>query len=406
MDFEYRYTSEQQRFRQEVRAWLEKNIPEDMKEPIDFREATDEMYFWWRERFKEIAAKGWLWPTAPKQYGGGGLTPEQEAIITEEFRRFRVPYPTGHLNATQFLVSVLLVWATEEQKQKFLIPLLKAEIVVWEKMTEPQSGADNANYQGYAVRDGDDWLLTGVNCYTSGRGPHPDYLYGPMLTDPNAPRHRNLGFFIIPVPSPGLEIRVMPLLEGPEQHFEFLDNVRVPGFNLIGGDHQGWQLVQTVYEHENGGRGQAAPRDEAVESLVSYAQQTQRNGERLGEDSIVRQATASAYLSDHVTSTLAKRVYWMYNQRAEMSYEGSISRVVNSHFKETNGQRVRDVMGMYALLGAQDPLAPHGGVQAVPQIPGCGSVNIQKVIVARRIGISRTRERAAPTPSTATNLTG
>ncbi len=407
MDFEYRYTEEQQRFRQEVRAWLEKNIPEEMKEPLDDRDATDEHYLWWREKSKEIAAKGWLYPTAPKEYGGGGLTPEYKVIITEEFHRHRIAPPIGRWgNQMNFLVSALLVWATEEQKQRFLVPILKAEKMAWEKMTEPQSGADNANYQGYAVRDGDDWLLTGTNVFTSGRGPYPDFLYGPMLTDRNAPRHRNLGFFIIPVPSDGLEIRPMPLVHGNDQHFEFLDNVRVPGFNLIAGDHQGWQVVNTVYEHEHGGHGQAAPRDAVVDSLVTYVKETQRNGGRLGEDPLVRQATASSYLGSHVTSLLAQRTFWLYNQHVEMTYEGSLNGIARYEFTEATSQRVRDVMGMHALLGTRDPKAPHRGVQGVAQIIGCGSPNIGRLIIARRIGISRTRERAFATPATATTHTG
>ena len=273
-------------------------------------------------------------------------------------------------------------------------------------MTEPQSGADNANYQGRAVRDGDDWLLTGVNCFTSGSGPVPDWLYGPMLTDPDAPRHRNLGFFMIPVPSPGLEIMPMNLVHGGEQHFDFLDNVRVPGDHLIGGEHQGWQVVQTVYEHEHGGRGQAAPADEVVENLVEYVKATTRDGATLGSDPILRQATAGAYLDFHVHSLLTARTHGMYRERMDMSYEGSLQNLVRSEYQERNSQRVRDTMGMWALLGTHDRLAPHGGSQGVAQIIGCGSPNITKVTIARRIGISRTRERAAPTPATATKHAG
>ena len=194
----------------------------------------------------------------------------------------------------------------------------------------------------------------------------------------------------------------MPLLEGEEQHFEFLDQVRVPGFNLIGGEHQGWQVVNTVYEQEHGGRGQVAPADSETDSLVEYVKESKRNGGRLGESSIVRQETASAYLGFHVSSILGKRTHSLYTQRVEMTYEGSLQNLARAEASELNHQRVRDVMGMYAMLGTQDALAPHGGVQAVPQVPGCGSSNITKLIIARRIGISRTRERAFATPATAT----
>jgi alkylation response protein AidB-like acyl-CoA dehydrogenase len=400
MDFMYHYSDEQDQFRKEVRVWVDA-IPDEMREPIDQRDATDEMYWWWREKHKETAAKGWLYPSAPKEYGGGGLTTEQSSIIQEEFERGGVPYIAGRLNPIQFLISALLVWGTEDQKRKFLVPILNGTDVAWEKMTEPQSGADNANYQGTAIRDGDDWILNGVNCFTSGRGPAPDWLYGPMLTDPDAPRHRNLGFFMIPVPTPGLEIRSMHLVHGSEQHFDFLDNVRVPGDHLIGGDHQGWQVVGTVYEHEHGGRGHAFFKDEVVDNLVSYVKDTKQNGEALSSDPLVRQETAGAYLDAHVQSLLNGRTHWMYNEKAEMTYEGSLNGIHRSDYSERNTYRVRGIMGMGALLGTREPAAPHGGAQGVSQIVGCGSNNIGKLIVARRIGISRTKERAAPTPATA-----
>lgn len=233
MEFATHYTEEQEGFRHEVRTWLEEHIPEEMREPLDPEDLTDEQYWWWREKHREIARKGWLYPTFPKEYGGGGLSPEYEAIIHEEFRRARVPALGGRPEgpgagsrfegfSNQFIFPALLVWATEAQKEKFLRPLLTGEKVAWQKFTEPHSGADLANYQGRAVRDGDDWVLTGTNVFCTGRGPAPEYLFGPMLTDPDAPRHRNLGFFMIPVPSEGLEIQEMELVNGSDQHFIFM----------------------------------------------------------------------------------------------------------------------------------------------------------------------------------------
>ncbi len=361
MDFSLPYTEEQESFRQEVRSWLENNIPEEMKEPVDGREFTKEQYLFWRAKHKELAAKGWLYPTYPKEYGGGGLSGDHETIIEEEFTRARAAgKPSAGL-----ILSTLLVWATEEQKQKFLVPLLSGEKSSWQKFTEPKGGADLANYQSRAVRDGDDWLLTGSNVFVSGRPrpeweSGPDYLWGPMMTDPDAPRHRNLGYFMIPNPSQGLDIKEQALLNGHDQHAIFLDNVRVPGDQLIGGDHQGWQVT--------------------MESLIDV----------------------------HRNTLLAKRTYWMYQSRMSIDYEGNVANVHSRESDMRNARRVREVMGMYAFLGTQEPGAPFGGKQEVGQRSAAGqrhaggSTNIAKVVLARRIGVSRTQERAAPTPSTAT----
>jgi alkylation response protein AidB-like acyl-CoA dehydrogenase len=401
MDFKYNYTREQEEFRQEVRTWLEENIPEGMRAPVDRLDMTEELYRFWREMHKKLAEKGWLWPTYPKEYGGGGLTGEHETIILEEFERSRVvPDFTN-----RYYFPTLLVWATEEQKRKFLVPALKAEKVAFQNFTEPNAGSDLASLQSRAVRDGDDWIITGQKTFISGQG-DPDYLFGPIITDPDAPRHRNLGYFLIPCPSPGLELQRLNLLTGHDQSFIFMDNVRVPGDHLIGGEQEGWQVTQTTLEIEHGGRGIALPRDEPMENLLKYVQETRRNGEKLGNDPIIQQDAMAAYIDSHINGLFALRNYWMYQARQEMSYHGSQSSFYRKTFNMKNADRARDIMGIYSLLGVNEPRAPFNGQPEVYQRssltgahPG-GTIEVQKVIMARRLGISRTRERAAATPST------
>ena len=189
MDFELHYSKEQEDFRAEVRSWLEANIPENMRAPVDRLDLTEAHYGFWRNMHQVIAEKGWLYPTYPKEYGGGGLTGEHETIIMEEFDRAKVV--RDFTNA--LCLPTLMVWATEEQKQKFLVPLLKAQKVAFQNFTEPDAGSDLASLKSRAVRDGDDWIITGQKVFVSGQG-EPDWLFGPIVTDADAPRHRNLGY--------------------------------------------------------------------------------------------------------------------------------------------------------------------------------------------------------------------
>ena len=401
MDFKYAYTKEQEEFRKEVRAWLEENIPDEMRSPVDRLDLSDEHYKFWREMHPKLAEKGWLYPTYPKEYGGGGLSGEHETILLEEFERARVVRDFTN----SLIFPTLLVWATEEQKQKFLVPLLKAEKVAFQNFTEPNAGSDLASLQSKAVRDGDDWIITGQKIFVSGHG-DCDYLFGPIMTDSDAPRHRNLGYFMIPSPSPGLELSRLNLLTGHDQIFVFMDNVRVTADHLIGGEQQGWQVTQTTLEIEHGGRGVAFPRDRALENLLKYVQETKSNGGTLGSDPIIQQHAVEAYIDSHINDLFAKRNYWMYQARQEMSYHGSLSSMFRKTFAMRNADRARDIMGMYSLLGVREPRAPFAGQPEVYQRgsltgahPG-GTIEIQKVIIARRLGISRTRERAAATPST------
>ena len=186
----------------------------------------------------------------------------------------------------------------------------------------------------------------------------------------------------------------------------FMDNVRVPGDHLIGGETEGWQVAQTTLEIEHGGRGATFPRDEAMDNLLSYVRQTKRNGETLGQDLLVQQDAMAAYIDSHIHTLLSWRNYWMYQDREEMSYHGSQHALYRKVYRMTNADRARNIMGMYSMLGVGEPRAAFEGQPEVYQRsslvgahPG-GTIEIQKVIIARRLGISRTRERAAATPST------
>ena len=406
MDFTYHYTEEQEAFRKEVRSWMDENVPENMKAPVDRLDLTDEHYVFWRDMHQTIAAKGWLYPTYPKEYGGGGLSGEHETILMEEFERAGIV--RDFTNA--LCLPTLMVWATEEQKKQFLTPLLKAEKVAFQNFTEPDAGSDLASLKSRAVRDGDDWIITGQKVFVSGHG-DPDWLFGPVVTDADAPRHRNLGYFMVPFPAEGLELRRLNLLTGHDQNFVFMDNVRVPGDHLIGGDHQGWQVAQTTLEIEHGGRGAAFPRDEAMENLLTFVRDTKQNGGRLADDAVVQQDAMDAYIEARTFGLLARRNYWMYQARQEMSYHGSQSSLYGKTYRMRNADRARNIMGMYSLLGVREPRAPFKGQPEVYQRssltgahPG-GTVEVQKVIIARRLSISRTQERAAATPST-TGATG
>ena len=413
MDFEYQYTQEQERFRGEVRTWLDENVPDDMTEPTDPNHRTPEQLAFAHELDKKLAPKGWLFPTMPKEYGGGGLTAEYGTIITEEFARKRVLSPLGSIPAA------LLVWATEEQKDRFLRPLLSGEMTCNTLLSEPKGGADLAGLETRAVRDGDDWLITGTKCWM-GRPSEPGFMFGPAITDPDAPRHRNLGYFAIEVPSPGVTFQNMNLLMGSHSQFIFMDNVRVPGANLIGGDHQGWQVASAALEGLHGGNSlRGAQEDEVFQwgptfpwkDMVSYLQETERGGESLGKNPLVQQLALDCYMDGHIYTLFAKRNLWMYLDRMELSYHTGQSDVHQRQQDHRNMTRVRDIMGMYTQL-QNDPWAPMDGMADVAarnemtSQHGAGSLNIAKVVMARRLNISRTQERMAaipPPPPTASS---
>src|SRR2546423_12668841 len=148
MDFEVTYTEEQQRFRGEVRTWLEANVPA-------FDADSLARYRQFRALGRKLGDKGWLYARAPKQYGGGGLDVDHSIILEEEADRFGLSLPPYYDSGGRLGGATILVWGTEEQKQAFLPPIYTGEVRTWQLLTEPGAGSDLAGGQSTAIRDGE-----------------------------------------------------------------------------------------------------------------------------------------------------------------------------------------------------------------------------------------------------------
>jgi alkylation response protein AidB-like acyl-CoA dehydrogenase len=251
MDFELHYTEEQEAFRAEVRAWLEANVPR-VELPPDTADLTEEHYAIGRAFRRELGAKGWLAPTWPKEFGGGGLTPDHAVVLNEELAR----YDTPALGDLGLVVSApaILVHGNDEQKRRYLPGIIKGEVITWQVFTEPEAGSDLASLKTRGVRDGDDYLINGQKQFV-GTGITPDYLYTLVNTDPSGPRQENLSVFMVPAQSNGVTIQSMDLIAGGTKRFVFFDNVRVPADTLIGRENEGWWVAQTTLDLEHGGSG-------------------------------------------------------------------------------------------------------------------------------------------------------
>jgi alkylation response protein AidB-like acyl-CoA dehydrogenase len=251
MDFEITYTEEQERFRAEVRAWLDANAPtEDL--PSDEAEMSEEQRRAVREFRRKLGAKGWLAPTWPKEYGGGGLSSAHAVVLNEELARRKVPmaYDLG----LSLGAPAIMVHGTQEQKDRFLPPILKGEVITWQVFSEPEAGSDLASLKTRAERDGDEYIINGSKQFVGHIGSRPDYLYTLVNTDPEGPRHENISAFLVPAHLPGISIVPMDLIAG-EKQFVYFDNVRVPREYLIGAENKGWMVANTTLELEHGGRG-------------------------------------------------------------------------------------------------------------------------------------------------------
>ena len=406
MDFEPTYTPEQEEFRQEVRGWLAENVSPDIAHPPDSINITEEQYQLRRGLGRKLGEKGWLWATAPEEYGGGGLSLDHAVVIEEEVDSYGLTVPPYYDSGGRLGGASIMVWGTEEQKQTFLPPIFRGEVRTWQLLTEPEAGSDLANAKMSAERDGDDYVINGQKIYV-GSSLGCDYMWTITCTDNEAPRHQNLGWFMIPATLPGITIQPMELLiSGGEsgagsgvKNTVFFDNVRVPAFNLIGGENEGWKVATTHLELEHGTGGRIA-RNWLVDHLFEYCRENQRNGQPLTKDPDVRDKLIDIYVEAEIARLFNLRNYWMRHSKAEITYEGPQA----SYWRKMSGlrmsQSILDILGPSALTYDPQWSAADGHMEAhqrsaiVAIHPG-GTADIQKLIMARRIGIGReVREQA------------
>ncbi len=400
MDFEPAYTAEQEAFRAEVRAWLEEHVPRIEGDPD-----SDENYPKYRELGRKLGEKGWLTPTAPVEYGGGGLSVDHAIILGEEIDRYDLTLPPYYDSGGRLGGASILVWGNEEQKKRFLPPIFKGEVVTWQLLTGPEAGSDLAGTQTDARRDGDAYVLNGEKIFVGGSH-GADYLWTIARTDPNGERHKNLSWFLVPYNTPGVTVRPMALLgDGGEgigagyKNTVYFEDARVPADHLVGGENHGWDVATTHLELEHGSGGRVG-RNRWLYRTLEIAGRLKRDGRPLIEHDDVRDRLVDLFVTTEVSRLFELRNFWMNRSHREMTYEGPQS----SYYRKVGGlgitQAIMDMVGPYSLMN--DPeWDPSGGQlegymrAAVQALHPGATADIQKVIMARRIGIGReVRERA------------
>ncbi len=256
-------------FRLETRRWLEENCPESMRKPI--KDSND--YFWggrnavftsedqqrWFERMLE---KKWIVPYWDEKYGGGGLSREENNILTQEMTRLGCRKPLFSFGISM-LGPALHKFASEEQKMRFLPDITAGKTWWCQGYSEPNAGSDLAGLQTKAEDKGDHYLVTGSKVWTSYAN-KADWIFCLVRTDFEAPKHNGISFLLIDMASKGVSTRPIKLISGKSPFCEtFFDHVKVPKENLIGNLNEGWSIAKYLLTHERqmiGGVGETDQR--------------------------------------------------------------------------------------------------------------------------------------------------
>ena len=241
-----------QTFREETRNWLEANCPPEMRKPGDVAWGGRNAQFShpdqkiWLEKMGE---KGWTCPTWPSEYGGGGLSKEENKILQEEMNAIGARSPLGSFGIWM-LGPALLEFATEEQKKEHLPPIVRGEVWWCQGYSEPGSGSDLASLSTKAVEEGDQYVINGQKIWTS-YADKADKIFCLVRTGPQEPKHEGISFLLIDMDQPGVTTRPITLISGKSPFCEtFFDDAKAPVKDLVGGLNKGWTVAKRLLEHE------------------------------------------------------------------------------------------------------------------------------------------------------------
>jgi alkylation response protein AidB-like acyl-CoA dehydrogenase len=368
-------------FRDELRGWLADNDPGP--EPPHHQE----LHFAWRRDFqRRLYEGGWAAPHWPVEHGGRGATLTESAIFFEELGRVRAPLPA---NVLGLLLGgpTLMTWGTEEQKDRFLGPILSGEEIWCQGFSEPEAGSDLAGLKARAVRDGDDWIVTGQKVWTSG-AQHAKWCMLVARTDFDAPKHKGLSYFLMDMEQPEVQVRPLRQITGESEFNElFIEDARISGAHLIGGAGNGWKVALTTLMNERAGLAffyQVTLR-RLLDDLIGEAA-----ARGLLEDDVVADRLGALHVKTEILRLTAYRGLTAVERYGQPGPEGSLTKWM---WSETNQQLVQlaaELIGGEALVAGTpwgyELLRARGNT-----IEG-GTTEILKNIVAERVlGLPRAR---------------
>jgi len=297
---EFGWSEAEVEYRSALRKFLDDEVPGWREEPRHRRVITPEEKARVLDFTAKLAERGWLTPSWPKEYGGSGHSAWQGAILSEEMWSIGEPRGSQYMNVN-WIGPAIMMAGTEEQRQFHLNRISAGEAFWAQGFSEPNAGSDLASLKTSAVRVGDDYVINGQKIWTS-HTPSAEWLFLLVRTDPNAPKQRGITILLIPIDSPGVEVRTIPDIVGEGAFAEiFFTDARVPVSTRLGAENEGWTIVRQALQFERVG---AARWERAALILDRLAQEAQGKGlledtdiaRRFGEArAVVEAARWSAY---------------------------------------------------------------------------------------------------------------
>jgi len=374
-------------FAAELREWLDEHLPAD-RPPRD----PEERIAWLRCWQAELDRGRWVAVAWPEEHGGRAATPVQQLLYHLEMSQRRAPMVVGQIGLN-LCGPTLVAHGSEAQRRRHLAPMRSGQELWAQAFSEPGAGSDLASLRTRGVVDGDELVITGQKVWTTGA--HiADWLFALVRTDPAAPKREGLSFVLVPLDAAGITVRPIRQISGDAEFNEvFLDEVRVPLSNVVGGLGQGWQVTRTTLANERAVlfTGQQLALRSLVDRIVATAQTPGLDGSRAADDPGLRKRIAEAWITSRLVGVNGMRNLGRVLAGEEPGPEGAMSKLFGQEAEQRIHELALDVGGLGALLdrGAVDA---HGGgrwalgwLRTRASTIGGGTSEIQRNILAERV---------------------
>ena len=395
MDFSL--TTEDVEWRDEVDAWFQANLPKDWKvfggESIVGGEG-DALDNFTREFALKLGERGFLSAGWPKEYGGMEIDFVKQAILKDVWTYYRAPL-AGYNGGPELVAPILMMYGTDEQKQKYIEPIRTGHEMWGQWFSEPDAGSDLANTQVTAVADGDDYVINGVKVW------HALLIDRGVLlarTDHDAPKHRGISFFMVDKNLPGITIQPLEDLAGGFGIGKTtFDNVRIPKSDLVGELNRGWYVAMATMNIERSNVSAPASARRSLDDTLAWTRQaTGPDGRKVIASKIVRAKLAQAHIEVELGRLMAYNVAALSMGNQPPDKEASITKMYGSELTQRVVRTISEVLGLYSPLEPGSKYAQLGGMfskayaSTTVDTVALGSSEIMRnVIATRSLGLPR-----------------
>jgi alkylation response protein AidB-like acyl-CoA dehydrogenase len=381
-----RFSVEDEAFRGEVRDFLRTELPEKRPDGVEGWQFA-------RGFVKKLAQCGWLTMAWPKEWGGQGADHIRQLVFNEEMALWEAP--SNDLGMDRVGPTIML-HGTDEQKQRFLPPIVRGDAVWCQGFSEPNAGSDLASLQTRAVQDGDSFVVNGSKIWTS-MAHFAEWMILLARTDSDAPKHRGISFFLLDMKSPGISVRPLVDMLGRHTFNEvFFDNVRVPRDCLVGEQNRGWYVATTTLDFERSGIQRVIGGRKTCDMLIAFAAERVAQGTTRAAYKQVRHRLAELVIDFEVGKMLSYRVAWLQSKGQVPNYEASVSKTFGTELTQRLARTGMELLSLGGQLAPGSPWAPLQGriesmyLNAAALTIAAGTSEINRGIIATRgLGLPR-----------------